>query len=130
MSFRVTNRTKQRVLGDKVREARGFADRFVGLMGRKDLSMGEGLHLVPCSSIHTFFMRIPIDVLFLDVEGKVVRAIQALPPWRATPVCFRARTVLELPAGVLSASGTEEGDVVEVQEASGSRIGSQEAPLW
>lgn len=116
MPFRATNRTRGKVLGDKVREARGFSERFVGLMGTRELPIGDGLHIVPCNSIHTFFMRIPIDVLFLDVEGKVIRAIQALPPWRATSVYFRAKTVLELPAGVLSASGTEEGDVIEFEE--------------
>lgn len=116
VAFRVTNRSRQRVLGDKVREATGFADRFVGLMGRKDLPMGHGLHIVPCNSIHTFFMRIPIDVVFLDADRKVVRAVSALPPWRATSIYFRAKTVLELPAGVLSASGTEEGDQLEFEE--------------
>ena len=110
MPFRVINRTRSRVLGDKVREARSFKERFVGLMGQKELPMGDGLHIVPCNSIHTFFMRIPIDVVFLDAERRIIRAIQALPPWRATSVYFSAKSVLELPAGVLAASGTQEGD--------------------
>ena len=72
--------------------------------------MGEGLHIVPCNSIHTFFMRIPIDVLFLDAENKVVRREEAMPPWRMTAPIRGARTVLELPIGTLAGSGTAVGD--------------------
>ena len=110
VAFRVSNRTRGAVLGDLVEEARSFAHRFVGLMGRKSLPFGQGLHIVPCNSIHTFFMRIPIDVVFLDRQGVIVKQLSALPPWRATSVYFQSRSVLELPAGVLEASGTREGD--------------------
>lgn len=72
--------------------------------------MGEALHIVPCNSIHTFFMRIPIDALFLDRDGVIVKALEALPPWRVTGVYFSARSVLELPAGTVAGSGTREGD--------------------
>jgi uncharacterized membrane protein (UPF0127 family) len=110
VALRVINRTRQKVLGDQVEEARGFRQRFVGLMGRRDLPIGHGLLIVPCNSIHTFFMRIAIDVAFLDRDRRIIRLYRALPPWRATPVYFKARWVLELPAGVLAGSGTEEGD--------------------
>ncbi len=118
MAFRVTNRTRQKILGEEVAQARGFKDRFVGLMGRRDLPMGHGLLIIPCNSIHTFFMRIAIDVAFLDRDLRVVRVYQALPPWRATPVYFKARSVLELPAGVLAASGTVEGDELAIEDRS------------
>ena len=116
MAFRVSNRTRGAVLGDQVEEARSFAHRFVGLMGRKTLPFGQGLHIVPCNSIHTFFMRIPIDVAFLDAERRIVRLFPALPPWRATSIYFKAKSVLELPAGVFAGSGTLEGDELVFEE--------------
>jgi uncharacterized membrane protein (UPF0127 family) len=112
MRLRVNNVTRSRLLADRAERATSFMDRFVGLMGRRSLAFGEGMHILPCNSIHTFFMRIPIDVAFLDPEGRVVKQFSALPPWRATSVYFQARSVLELPAGTLQASGTEPGDVL------------------
>ncbi len=116
MAYRVVNRTRGRILGDQVREARSFSQRFVGLMGRRDLPFGEGLHIVPCNSIHTFFMRIPIDVVFLDGDLRIIKALPALPPWRATPIYFKARSVLELPSGTLAGSGTCDGDELSFEE--------------
>ncbi|MBX5482277.1 MAG: DUF192 domain-containing protein [Myxococcaceae bacterium] len=116
MPFRVTNRTRQAVLGDRIEEARSLGDRLVGLMGRRTLPFGEGLHIVPCNSIHTFFMRLPIDVAFLDAERRIVKLMAALPPWRATSIYFRAKSVLELPAGVFAGSGTMEGDELVFEE--------------
>ncbi|WP_164006680.1 DUF192 domain-containing protein [Pyxidicoccus trucidator] len=110
MLWRVNNETRQRLLADRAERATGFLHRFKGLMGRRSLAVGEGMHIVPCNSIHTFFMRIPIDVVFLDRQGVIVKQLPALPPWRATSVYFQSRSVLELPAGVLEASGTQEGD--------------------
>ncbi len=108
--MRVTNLTRGTILADRAREATRFLHRFVGLMGRKDLPVGEGLLILPCNSIHTFFMRIPIDALFLDRDGQVVKLLPALPPWRMTSLYWNARSVLELPAGTAAASQTVEGD--------------------
>jgi uncharacterized protein len=110
MPFRVVNKTRGKVLATSAVDATSFYDRFLGLMGRKELPFGEALHLVPCNSIHTFFMRIPIDALFLDAGGKVIKAFPALPAWRVTGLYFKVRSVLELPAGTLAGSGTVEGD--------------------
>jgi uncharacterized protein len=119
MPLRVTNRTRGKILADRAEEARSFFVRMRGLMGRKELAMGEGLHLVPCNSIHMFFMRFPIDAVFLDKEGRVVKLIAALPPWRATRVYWAAHSVLELPAGVASGAGTEEGDQLTFEQVAG-----------
>ncbi len=83
--------------------------RFMGLMGRRELPEGHGLALAPCSSIHMFFMRIPLDVAFLDREGRVLRAYHGIRPWRATRVVRRAKSAIELPAGTLRAAGIEKG---------------------
>ena len=110
MRLRVNNVTRDRLLADRAERATSFRDRFVGLMGRRSLALGEGLHIDPCNSIHTFFMRIAIDVAFLDAQGVIVKQFHALPPWRGTAPYFQAKSVLELPAGTLAASGTQEGD--------------------
>lgn len=111
--YQVRNATKDKVLALEVREARSFVARFKGLMGVPDLPLGHGLHIVPCNSIHTFFMRIAIDAIFLDRSHKVVKALPAMPPWRVSSVYFEAHSVLELPAGVIQASGTAPGDALE-----------------
>jgi uncharacterized membrane protein (UPF0127 family) len=73
------------------------AARMRGLMGRSELELGAGILLEPAPSIHTFFMRFPIDVVFLDADRRVLRVVEAMPPWRAV-VCRGARAALELPA--------------------------------
>ena len=110
MSFQVKNQTRDKVLASRAIEAKSFASRFIGLMGKKDLPFGEGLHISPCNSIHTFFMKIPIDAVFLDKQLKVVKVCSAMVPWRVSNIYWGAHSVLELPAGTTSASGTAEGD--------------------
>ena len=82
--------------------ARTSWSRFIGLMGRADLPAGRALWIEPCNSIHMFFMRFAIDVLFLDRDGVVKRVLLRLRPWRVSPIVFGARTVVELPAGTLA----------------------------
>jgi uncharacterized membrane protein (UPF0127 family) len=114
LPLRVRNLTRDKLLADRALEAASFTTRFMGLMGKRELPFGSGLHIVPCNGIHTFFMRIAIDALFLDRATKVVKVFAALPPWRATSVYFNAHSVLELPSGTVAASGTSEGDQLEL----------------
>jgi uncharacterized membrane protein (UPF0127 family) len=72
--------------------------RMRGLLGRSGLSSGEGMLLRPAASVHTAFMRFPIDVVFLDREDRVMKVAADLRPWKVA-ACRGARTVLELPAG-------------------------------
>ena len=110
MPLRAINQTRGKLLASEVDVAKRAFARLKGLLGRRELPMGQGLLIDPCNSIHTFFMAFPIDALFLDPTGKVVKVAAAIPPWRATRVYFDARSVLELPAGVAFASGTQAGD--------------------
>jgi uncharacterized protein len=84
----------------------------VGLLGRDGLSEGAALVIRPCNSIHTFFMRFDIDVAFLAKDGRVVRVIPAMKPWRATRVYPSAAMAVELPSQTLARTGTREGDVL------------------
>jgi uncharacterized membrane protein (UPF0127 family) len=78
--------------------ADGIFTRMRGLLGRKRLPRGHGLLVKPTWSIHTMFMRFPIDVVFLDRELKVLDVRTQLRPWRAA-MRYRSHSVLELPAG-------------------------------
>ena len=78
-----------------------FWSRFLGLMLKKTLPKGEALVIKPCNSIHTFFMRFPIDVVFTDEKWRVVAVYENLRPWRVTKIVKEAKQVIELPAGTL-----------------------------
>jgi uncharacterized protein len=88
-----------------------------GLLGRKELPPGEGMLIRPTFSIHTFFMRFPIDAVFLDGSGSVVDIVRRLKPWRAA-ARLSARAVLELPAGETERITLDVGERVEAIEAS------------
>jgi uncharacterized membrane protein (UPF0127 family) len=88
--------------------------RLRGLIGRR-LGPGEGLLIRPASSIHTCFMRAPIDVVFLDRGGRVLRVAPALGPWRLA-WCRGAAAVLELPAGACARAGLTAGDALRPLE--------------
>lgn len=81
-----------------IRRADGFVARLAGLLFAPPLAPGEGLLLVPCASVHTAFMRYPIDVVFLDRAGAITRIVPCLAPWRVA-VCRGAHQTLELAAG-------------------------------
>ncbi|HBL15516.1 MAG: hypothetical protein A2X36_12955 [Elusimicrobia bacterium GWA2_69_24] len=106
------NRTRERTVAAKTRVADTPASRAVGLLGRDGLGPEEGLWIVPCAMIHTVGMRFPIDVLFLDREGRVRRVISDLKPWRLSPWVWAAHSVLELAGGTLRGS-VQAGDRIE-----------------
>ena len=88
--------------------------RGLGLMFRAVLAPGEGMWIAPCGSIHTFFMRFPIDAVFLDRRHRVVRVYPGLRPWRIVPWVRRAFGVVELPAGTVAAMRLEPGDPLSI----------------
>jgi len=90
--------------------------RVKGLLGKKELAAGCGLVLKPCNAIHSYFMSFSIDVLFLNKAGRVVKALPDFKPFRLTPLYFNTCIAVELPAGVIKASGTSEGDVLSLEE--------------
>ncbi len=113
MRYRVMNLTRNTLLAEHSTRAETFFSRFKGLIGVPHLPFGEGLHLTRCNSIHTFFMKMPIDVLFLDVSHHVVDICPSMPPWGVSRVYFNAKSVLELPHGTASASQTQVGDLLD-----------------
>jgi uncharacterized protein len=91
-----------------VRTADTAWTRMVGLLGRTELPETEGLLLAPAWSIHTWFMRFPIDVVFVDRDGVVVRVVEPMGPWRLVSE-RRAHAVVELAAGVARRLGIRAG---------------------
>lgn len=87
-----------RLLADHIRKAETFPSRFRGLMSKDGLSEGEGLLLVHCGSIHCFFMRFTIDVIYLD-KNMVVIAKETVRPWHIGGIYGSAKHVLELAEG-------------------------------
>lgn len=103
-ALRVSGRDEP--VADRAVYADTFWLRLRGLMGRRALSRGEALVLPKTNAVHTLFMRFPIDLVFCDQEGTVLRVFSGVAPWRIGPVVPQARWVVEMPAG------TAEGDWV------------------
>ena len=97
--------------------------RLLGLMGRRALAPGEGLLLKPTPSIHTWFMRFPIDAVFLDSELRVLGVKPELGPWRFAGR-RGTRAVLELPGGEARRIGLEPGAVLEFDDPEGGGDGA------
>ena len=93
----------------------GSFARARGLLGRSGLEPGGGMLIDAAPSVHMFFMRFPIDVVFLDRDWRVVRIVHALKPWRVAGA-GRAVAALELPAGRAVEAGLKEGDLLVVEE--------------
>jgi uncharacterized membrane protein (UPF0127 family) len=96
--------------------------RMRGLLGRRGLESGEGLLLRPTGSVHTFFMRFPIDVVFLSRDGEVLKIVSALRPWR-TAGARRAKMALEVGAGEAERRQISVGTRLDLSVLAGSGSG-------
>ena len=120
MTASVSLRGRDGVVCERCRVADRALPRMRGLLGRRGLASGEGLLLKPSPSIVTFFMRFPIDAVFLDEKGTVLKVRASLGPWRIAG-CRGAHATLELPAGEASRRGIREGDRLEAVEGIATR---------
>jgi len=109
MPIRVLNETRGTIVASAADIADTSAKRRVGLLKKDKLESGEGLWITPCESVHTFFMKFAIDLVYLDRKKRVRKVRHAVPPWRISG-CLAAHSVLELPAGAVAASRTQPGD--------------------
>jgi uncharacterized membrane protein (UPF0127 family) len=109
------NVTRKVTLGTHVRVADTSLERGVGLLKDTELAKGHGLWIIPCNSIHSFWMKFVFDAIFLDRHLKVVHLVREMKPWRISKIKFGAASVLELPAGTITQSGTQLYDQFEMQ---------------
>ena len=111
--MKAVNLTTQRELAGNLTVAGTVLSRMKGLLGKNSLPVGDGLWIRPCKGIHTFGMKFPIDVVFLDRERRVVAAVGSLCPHRLSRLYFTADSVLELPTGSIEKSATVTGDCID-----------------
>ncbi len=116
MKVTVRNQTRNTVLATAAEVADTSAKRRTGLLKHQRLEPGEGLWISPCESVHTFFMKFAIELVYLDKHRKVRKVRHAVPPWRLS-ACLTAHSILELPAGTARQTGTQSGDQLSMDPA-------------
>lgn len=105
------------ILTHRVTRASTFLERLVGLLGKKGVAADEALLLAPCRSIHTFFMKFPIDIVFLTRKGRVIALIPHLKPNRLTRIYFSAAQALECAAGTIERWRLKKNQILELRSA-------------
>ncbi len=114
--MRAANTTRGTVLASSLEVADSGPARNKGLLQRDGLEPGGGLWIIPCQSVHTFFMRFPIDLVYLDAWKRVRKVRSAVGPGRIS-FCLTAQSVIELPAGVIQQTQTQRGDSLAIEIA-------------
>ena len=115
LKLKIRNVTRGTLLAEGAEIADTSKKRRIGLLKHEKLDQGEGLWIAPCEAIHTFGMKFPIDVVFLN-QGRKVLKIRKEMIRRKLSACLWASSVLELPAGTLAATKTEKGDQLEFEK--------------
>ena len=105
----VRNRDNGAILGEAIEVASTAVQKAKGLLGRDCLEDGQGLLFKPASSLHTFFMQFPIDIIFTDRKGKVLKLAPAVRPFKLVAAPLRSSVALELPVGTIERSMTRAG---------------------
>ncbi len=113
----ILNTTKNTIIAQKGVIADTFLARVTGLLNKKFLPSGEALIITCCRSIHMFFMRFSIDVIFVDKNNYVVGCVEHIKPFRLTPIFFRSSYAIEAPEGTIMQTKTSVGDKIEIKEA-------------
>ncbi|PIQ88936.1 MAG: hypothetical protein COV72_05695 [Candidatus Omnitrophica bacterium CG11_big_fil_rev_8_21_14_0_20_42_13] len=114
-TYRIINIAKNTPVAERAEIAENAFSRMKGLLGRKLLNKSCALIIKPTSSIHTFFMKFPIDIAFLDKNNKILKIKHGVMPFRFISCPLGAKITIELPSGTLKASNTEIGDILAIQ---------------
>jgi len=99
-----------------IKIASSFVDRLAGLIFKKSIDKNEGMLFDDCNSIHTFWMRFPLDVIFLESENRIIRIFYSLKPFRITPVIKNSKRVLEIKSGMALELGLAVNDFLQFVE--------------
>ena len=112
--YRIVNLDRECEIASHVEVAGNSASRRQGLLKRTELDASAGLWLAPCEAIHTFGMKVPIDVVFLDRKHRAMKLVTHLVPSRIS-LCLSGTSVLELASGTIQRSGLQRGDRLQFQ---------------
>src|SRR5699024_8427974 len=113
----ITNTRNNLTLANQVRLTTHLWGRLRGLRCKKKLEDGKALFIYPCQQIHTFFMKCPIDCIFIDQEYRVIELIERFEPWNYSKRVPKALGVIELPKGVINRTDTQMFDLLEIVSA-------------
>ena len=113
--MKIFNATKMTMIAEEAAVAKTFFSRLIGLTNRKSLKAGEALVITPCRSIHMFFMRFAIDVLFISADNRIVGLVKEIKPFNVSPIFFRASYCIEAPCGTIDKSKTSPDDLIELK---------------
>lgn len=113
-TFTVQKVSDKKIIANRVVLADTAVSRMVGLLNRKTLKEGEGLIITQCRSIHMFFMKFPIDVIFIDKSGCVVGCVENIKPFQLSKIYFCADRAIELSSGVIAKSNVQLKDKIEI----------------
>ena len=116
MSFTAHLNSEKIPFLNNVKSAKKISHRMIGLLKHSHLPQDEGLWILPCHSIHTFFMRFSIDVVFLDDTHKVIDLYHSLRPYKLSRFVPKARSVIEMSSGILHQYNVKLGDHITLQE--------------
>lgn len=116
MNHKILNLRTGQVIASRAVIAQDFKSRSVGLLNRASLDQDEALLIRPCNSIHMFFMKFSIDVVYLDKLYRVVKIVQNLPPWRLSSCLFKAFMTLEIPSGSSTTKDIKVGDTLKIEQ--------------
>ncbi len=111
-----SEKRKEIILND-INMTETFKERFLGLMWKSHIG-AEALIIKPCNSIHMFFMKIPIDAVFLDKKGRIIALEKNLRPWAVSGIYKNSRAVMEMPSGSADRLGLECGQILDFYETS------------
>ncbi|MFH1442005.1 MAG: DUF192 domain-containing protein [Candidatus Omnitrophota bacterium] len=111
--MKIINNTKNTILAEEAYIADTVFTRVKGLLGKQSFDEGSALIIKPCNSIHTFFMRFTIDVVFVNSNNAVVKILPKIAPNKISGVYFKAYFAIELPAGTVEKTSTIIGDLLE-----------------
>lgn len=99
----------------KVKISQSLWEKSLGVIGWRDFGKYNGLLLTQTTAIHTFFVKMPLDVVFLDQEMKVVKILENLKPWSFSPIVWQAKHTLELPKDAVKKHKLVVGTVLQLQ---------------
>lgn len=114
--MKILNLTQNTAIAESVKIASTPLSRMIGLLNRSALDSHEALIIYHCRSIHMFFMRFAIDVIFVDRMNRVVGLVEGIKPFHLSPIFFKASYVIELKAGTIRETKTRAGDQVRLAD--------------